>query len=111
MLFVAFLNICWKLEKYEMLIEITGDEELKRLLGIDSGFLLVANYPSNLITIHMIKCKLCNPETNASLNSSDKRQKNIEIWFSNKHQEIISKAEEISEKKRCVISLCEVCNP
>ena len=95
-----------------MLIEITGDEELKRLLGIDSGFLLDADYPSNLVAIHRIKCKFCNPETNASLSPSDKRQNNVgEIWYSDKRQKIFSKAREISEKRGCAISSCKVCNP
>ena len=95
-----------------MLIEITGDVELKRLIGIDSGFLLDANYPLNLVTIHMINCKLCNPENNANVSPSNKRQSKIgEIWYSDKHQTIYSKAKEISEKRGCIISSCKACNP
>ena len=95
-----------------MLIEITGDEELKRLLGIDSGFLIIADYPSNVVTIHTINCKLCDPEANKSLSISAKRQGNKgEMWYSDKRQAIISKANEISEKRNCEISLCNICKP
>jgi hypothetical protein len=95
-----------------MLIEITSDEELKRLLGIDSGFLLIANYPSKHVTIHKINCKLCNPQTNVSLSQSDKKQiKTAEIWFSNKRQKIFTKAKEITEKKGYSITYCKICNP
>jgi hypothetical protein len=95
-----------------MLIEITGDAELKRLLGIDSGFLLDADYCSHLVTIHIINCRLCNPVTNAKLSPSKKKEnKTGEIWFSDKRNEIMSKASNISEKRKCVTSLCEVCHP
>lgn len=95
-----------------MLIEITGDAELKRLLGIDSGFLLDADYSSHLVSIHMINCKLCNPVINAKLSPSKKKEnKTGEIWFSDKLQEIMSKASNISEKRKCMISLCEECHP
>ena len=94
-----------------MLIEITGDEELKRLLGIDEGFLLNANFSTNLLTIHKIKCKFCNPENDASVKPSSKKEnKSGELWFSNKYNQIFSKVKEFNQK-RFTISLCKVCNP
>ena len=95
-----------------MLIEITGDTELERLLGIDFGFLLVADYLLNLLEIHKINCKQCNPESNTGLSPSNKKHNNTgEIWFSNKRQKIFLKAREISDRKGCSITLCKICNP
>ena len=112
MLIYGCLKFTSDWEKYEMLIEITGNEEFKRLLGIDSGFLIIADYPSNVLTIHTINCKLCDPEANKSLSISVKRQDNKgEMWYSDKRQTIISKANEISEKRNCEISLCDICKP
>ena len=94
-----------------MLIEITGDEELKRLLGIMEGYVLSVDFPSNLIKIHRINCKYCDPESGLDEKPSRKKQnKSGEFWFSNKYIQIFSKAEEFKAKGH-TISLCKACNP
>ena len=94
-----------------MLIEITGNEELKRLLGIDDGFLLNVDFPTNRLTRHKINCKFCDPESDVGVKPSSKiENKSGEFWFSNNYDQIFSKAEEFNAKG-CTVSLCKVCNP
>ena len=94
-----------------MLIEITGDEEMKRLLGIDNGFLLNVDFPTTLLTIHRINCKFCDPESDLGEKPSKKIQnKSGEFWFSDKYNQIFSKAEEFTAKG-FNLSLCKLCNP
>ena len=93
-----------------MIIEITGDEELKRLLGIDCGFFLNVDYPTKLVTVHMLNCRLCDPENDEGIKPSRKKgNKSGEFWFSNRQTQIISKVKEFREKGYS-INLCTICN-
>lgn len=93
-----------------MLIEITGDEELSRLLGIEQGYLLSVENLQRVVIIHTINCRSCNPEFNDNVKPSDyKKRKNGEFWFSNNHDQILSKMEEFTAQGYTV-SLCHICN-
>ena len=90
-----------------MLIEITSDGELERLLGIGQGFLLKVDHHKNLLILHMIYCRYCNPTGEEGVKPSRKID---EFWFSNLRNQIISKIKQFSTKGYTV-SLCKVCNP
>ena len=93
------------------MIEITGDKELKRLIGIDNGFLLSVNFLTKNQIIHRINCKFCDPENDSGIKPSNKIQdKSGEVWFSNKHNQILVKAEEFNIKGH-TFSLCKICIP
>lgn len=97
--------------KMEMLIEITRDGELKRLLGIECGFLLNVDYPTKIVRVHKIGCRFCNPENTVGMKPSSKKENATgEFWFSNTSQQIFEKAEEFSTKSY-VIAYCKVCKP
>jgi hypothetical protein len=95
----------------EMLIEITGDGELKRLLGIEYGFLLNVDYPTRIATVHEISCRFCDPESAGGMKPSSKKENETgELWFSNTSKPILEKAEEFSTKGY-TITYCEECKP
>ena len=94
-----------------MLIEISGDGELKRLLGIEYGFLLNVDYPTNVVTVHRIDCRFCDPESEVGIKPSSKKINECgEFWFSNIRKQIFSKADEF-DAKGYTVNLCKVCNP
>ncbi len=93
-----------------MLIEITGDEELSRLLGIEQGYLLRIDNVKKGVIVHTINCRSCNPECGDNMKPSDyKNSKKGEFWFSNNRDQIFSKIEEFTEQGYFV-SLCKMCN-
>jgi hypothetical protein len=91
-----------------VIIEITSFNELKRLLEIEHGYLLIADFIKKCITVHEINCKFCNSNLN-KLNSLGKKEKKIEIWFSNLKNQICSKVEEFKVHK-FIMNSCEKCN-
>ena len=94
-----------------MLIEITGDGELKRLLGIECGFLLNVDYPTKIARLHNIGCRFCNPNNPGGMRPSSKKENaRGEFWFSNNSKPIFEKAEEFKTKSY-TIAYCKVCKP
>ena len=95
----------------EMLIEITGDGELKRLLGIEYGFLLNVDYPTKTARVHKISCRFCDPENAGGMKPSSKKENESgELWFSNTSKPIIKKAEEFNAKGYTT-TYCKTCKP
>ena len=94
-----------------MLIEITGDGELKRLLGIEYGFLLNVDYPTKIVRVHKIGCRFCDPESAVGMKPSSKKENESgEFWFSNTSKQIFEKAEEFTAKGY-TSTYCKVCKP
>jgi hypothetical protein len=95
----------------EMLIEITGDGELKRLLEIEHGFLVDIDYPTKTATVHKISCRFCDPEKDGGMKPSSKKENATgEFWFSNTSKPILKKADELNTKGY-TITYCEACKP
>lgn len=94
-----------------MLIEITSDRQLKKLLST-IGFLVNVDYPTKDVKLHKIDCKYCNPSSPLGVKPSSKRLNNTgEFWFSDNRGEANSKAGEIANNKGYNYSLCAICNP
>jgi hypothetical protein len=92
-----------------MLIEITGEEELKRLLGIEQGYFLSVDNLKKAVIVHMIDCRCCNPECNDNIKPSIQIMgEKGEFWFSNNRDQIFSKIEEFTTKGY-TLSFCKVC--
>ena len=69
------------------------------------------DYPTNIVTVHMIDCRFSDPENDIGAKPSRKKEnKTGEFWFSNIRNQILSKAKEFSAKSYN-IKLCIICNP
>ena len=75
-----------------MLIEVTSDQQLEKLLST-SGFLVNVDYPTKDVTLHMISCRYCDPSSPVGVKPSSKRLNNTgEFWYSDNPFEANSKA-------------------
>ena len=94
-----------------LLIEVFDDAHLRKLVS-DRGFLLNVDYPTRNVKLHRIDCVLCNPDNPVAVRPSSKRKnKTGEFWFSDKRQEVNSKAIEVTEKRGYRYSFCLKCKP
>ena len=99
------------MELFELLTEISNDEQLKKLLSA-TGFLVNVDYPTKDVKLHRIDCKYFDPSSSIGVKPTSKRLSNTgEFWYSDNRNEANSKAEEVAGKRGYYYSLCVVCNP
>jgi hypothetical protein len=94
-----------------LLIEVFDDEHLKSLIS-NGGLLLNIDYPTRNVKLHRIRCIHCNPDNHVAVKPSSKRRnKTGEVWVSDKREEAVSKAIEVSKKRGYRYSFCLTCQP
>jgi hypothetical protein len=94
-----------------MLIQITTDEKLKKLLR-ETGFVLNVDYPTRDAKLHRTYCSHANPDNPTGIQPSRKTlNKTGEFWYSEDREEILQKAEELAGIGKLNVTFCAKCNP
>jgi hypothetical protein len=94
-----------------MLIQITTDEKLRKLLR-ETGFLLNVDYPTRDVKVHRTSCSYADPDNPVGVKPSSKTlNKTGEFWYSENRKEILQKAEELANIRKFNMTFCAICNP